>query len=101
MQSLARHVVIVLTSSVLLLGTQVCNAQVQNTAPVGATPSAASASTVPSPTMARGAGNATSATGSIGRAALQLRDFEHDGIRLELGEIEFNNVTYRTTEDRK
>jgi hypothetical protein len=102
MQSLlTRRVVVGLTSSVLFCGALTCNAQMQS-----ATAVANAAPTVPPPPVTRSGGNAPSATaesatGSIGRAALQLRDFEHDGIQLELGEIEFNNVKYRTTENGK
>ena len=73
----------VLTSSVLFFASQAC-AQVQNAAST--------------PPVARGTGRSggSESTGRIGRAALQLRDFEHDGMRLELGEIEFNNLSYRT-----
>jgi hypothetical protein len=35
------------------------------------------------------------ATGRIGRVALQLRDFDFNGTRVDLADIEFNDVTYR------
>lgn len=87
-----RYSVVVLVSGIVFCGTLLCSGRA-GTAQV---PGAASAPA----TTSGGIGKVPPGKGSIGRAALQLRDFEHDGMRLDLGEIEFNNVTYRTGDEK-
>jgi hypothetical protein len=47
---------------------------------------------------ASGTSSSAAKPGSIGRIALQLRDFDYSGVRVDVGNIEFNSLTYLVDE---